>query len=201
MDHEGIKPLLRRADAEFLSLKHLWLDAGYRGEDQGQGLGGECSGVDGRDGRAPAKARLEGDADEVVGRTMVARRDRGGLEEAYPAQRVRGAAAPLGSGALLRVDLSQTPDEQGLRAAVLNERSIRLSGDDAPNAQTHRPRLTFRPRGRCRRRPTREPSPCKRCSSPCPPGRRCGRTWAAPPAPRGSRRPPPGARARCRRGP
>lgn len=39
MDHEGIKPLLReltRADAEFPRLKHLWLDAGYQGEDKGK---------------------------------------------------------------------------------------------------------------------------------------------------------------------
>ena len=36
MDHEGIKTLLRRADTQFPCLKHLWLDAGYRGEDKGK---------------------------------------------------------------------------------------------------------------------------------------------------------------------
>ncbi len=39
MDHEGIKPLLREptwADTEFPRMKHLWLDAGYRGEDKGK---------------------------------------------------------------------------------------------------------------------------------------------------------------------
>jgi putative transposase len=35
MDHEGIKRLLRRADETFPRLRHLWLDAGYRGEDKG----------------------------------------------------------------------------------------------------------------------------------------------------------------------
>jgi len=35
MDYEGIKTLLRRADERFLRLSHLWLDAGYRGEDKG----------------------------------------------------------------------------------------------------------------------------------------------------------------------
>jgi putative transposase len=35
MDHEGIKTLLRRADGQFPRLRHLWLDAGYRGEDRG----------------------------------------------------------------------------------------------------------------------------------------------------------------------
>jgi putative transposase len=37
MDYEGIKRLLRRADEKFPRLKHLWLDAGYRGEDKGKG--------------------------------------------------------------------------------------------------------------------------------------------------------------------
>jgi transposase len=36
MDHEGIKTLLRHADEAFPRLKHLWLDAGYRGEDKGK---------------------------------------------------------------------------------------------------------------------------------------------------------------------
>jgi putative transposase len=35
MDYEGIKALLRRADRLFPRLWHLWLDAGYRGEDKG----------------------------------------------------------------------------------------------------------------------------------------------------------------------
>jgi putative transposase len=35
MDYEGIKALLRRADERFPRLTHLWLDAGYRGEDKG----------------------------------------------------------------------------------------------------------------------------------------------------------------------
>jgi hypothetical protein len=36
MDFEGIKMLLRHADAEFPRLKHLWLDGAYRGEDKGK---------------------------------------------------------------------------------------------------------------------------------------------------------------------
>jgi putative transposase len=36
MDWDGIKTLLRRADAQFPRLKHLWVDAGYRGEDKGK---------------------------------------------------------------------------------------------------------------------------------------------------------------------
>ena len=36
MDWDGIKMLLERADVEFPRLTHLWLDAGYRGEDKGK---------------------------------------------------------------------------------------------------------------------------------------------------------------------
>src|SRR5688500_5882954 len=35
LDQVGIKTLLRRADGQFPRLSHLWLDAGYRGEDKG----------------------------------------------------------------------------------------------------------------------------------------------------------------------
>jgi putative transposase len=35
MDYEGIKSLLRKAEERFPRLRHLWLDAGYRGEDKG----------------------------------------------------------------------------------------------------------------------------------------------------------------------
>jgi transposase len=35
MDYEGVKTLLRRADRQFPRLSHLWVDAGYRGEEKG----------------------------------------------------------------------------------------------------------------------------------------------------------------------
>ena len=37
VDQEGIKPLLDGAKELFPRLSHLWLDAGYRGEDKGRG--------------------------------------------------------------------------------------------------------------------------------------------------------------------
>src|SRR5918998_1162685 len=37
LDQVGIKALLRQADEAFPRLSHLWLDAGYRGEDKGAG--------------------------------------------------------------------------------------------------------------------------------------------------------------------
>jgi putative transposase len=36
MNWDGIKTLLQRADEHFTRLKHLWVDAGYRGEDKGK---------------------------------------------------------------------------------------------------------------------------------------------------------------------
>ena len=36
MDWDGIKTLVQRADEHFPRLKHLWVDAGYRGEDKGK---------------------------------------------------------------------------------------------------------------------------------------------------------------------
>jgi hypothetical protein len=35
MDYEGIKMLLEGVDQAFERLSHLWVDAGYRGEDKG----------------------------------------------------------------------------------------------------------------------------------------------------------------------
>jgi putative transposase len=37
LDQEGIKPLLDSAKELFPRLSHLWLDAGYRGEEEGRG--------------------------------------------------------------------------------------------------------------------------------------------------------------------
>jgi hypothetical protein len=36
MDYEGIRTLLRKADEQLPRLSHLWLDAGYTGEDKGK---------------------------------------------------------------------------------------------------------------------------------------------------------------------
>ena len=36
MNWDGLKTLLQRADEHFPRLKHLWVDAGYRGEYKGR---------------------------------------------------------------------------------------------------------------------------------------------------------------------
>jgi putative transposase len=57
MDYEGIKKLLQQADEKFPRLKHLWLDAGYRGERQRQRLGGEGLGLERGTRRTSAQTR------------------------------------------------------------------------------------------------------------------------------------------------
>jgi putative transposase len=37
LDQESLKPLLERAEEQFLRLHHLWLDGAYRGKDKGKG--------------------------------------------------------------------------------------------------------------------------------------------------------------------
>jgi hypothetical protein len=37
VDQEGIKPLLDGAKELFPRLSHLWLEAGYRGQEKGRG--------------------------------------------------------------------------------------------------------------------------------------------------------------------
>ena len=41
----------------------------------------------------------------------------------------------VGGGTLFCVDLAQPPDEQGLREAVRNRRSLRIRGDDASDGE------------------------------------------------------------------
>ncbi len=58
MDWDGIKTLLRQADkTQFPRLKHLWVDAGYRGEDKGKKTGWRRS-LDGVWISSSAHARL-----------------------------------------------------------------------------------------------------------------------------------------------
>ncbi len=57
MDHEGIKALLSKAHERLPRLCHLWLDAGYRGEDKRAD-----SGVERGTRRRPTKVRSHGGA-------------------------------------------------------------------------------------------------------------------------------------------
>ena len=104
MDYEGIKALLECTGGQFLRLKHLWLDAGYRGENKGKdwvekALGWSVELVE----RPRKNLPPRGGADEVGGGISQGRQE-GGLVQALTTPGISGLAAPLGSGTLLCLD-------------------------------------------------------------------------------------------------
>ncbi len=118
MDYEGIKKLLQHAGGMFPRLKHLWLDAGYRGEDKGKGWVEKALGWSVELVERPRKPAPKEVLSLRHGLRMVARGCEGRLGGVATTQGVCSAAAPLDSGTLIRLDLSQSEDEQGLREVV-----------------------------------------------------------------------------------
>ena len=117
MDYEGIKELLDRAKGLFPRLSHLWLDAGYSGEDKGgdwvqktfgwkRHLGAKDIWVERGDRQTPAQACSRGSVDGL-GTAVGQRRCDGGLAKAPAAAGVRRPAATLGCGENVRLDLSE----------------------------------------------------------------------------------------------
>ena len=110
MDYQGIKTLLRKADERFPRLSHLWLDAGYRGEDEGaewveKTLGRSVDLVE-----CPRKPTPQRGADGVDQR--VNQRGRGArLAEAVAPQRLCGTPSQVGGGADDRLDRAEQEDE------------------------------------------------------------------------------------------
>jgi transposase len=98
MDYEGIKTLLRKANEHFPRLCHLWLDAGYRGEDKGKdwALRRRWAGApsSSRAHESPPRKRCSDEVDQGVGQ----RRREARLAEAVAAQGLRGAAEEVGGG-------------------------------------------------------------------------------------------------------
>ena len=72
MDRDGITLLLEPIKGAFARLKHVWLDAGYIGAGQGQGLGRAGAGLDGRHRAPPAEAALRVGAAGTWSRTGTA---------------------------------------------------------------------------------------------------------------------------------
>jgi hypothetical protein len=111
MDWDAIKPLLQRADMRFPRLKHLWVDAGYRGEGRGEDWVEKKLG-DGVWISSSAPASLLQRKCLWHGLSSMAARGRGGrLGEAVAIEGIRSAAATLGGGTLLCLDLSQPRKE------------------------------------------------------------------------------------------
>ena len=116
MDYEGIKTLLDGAKGLFPHLSHLWLDAGYSGEDKGgdwaeKTLGWTVEIV--RRARKPAPK-------EVLMRWAKEGKEVD-WQKLLPPRGFQVAAAAVGCREDVRLDLSQSKDEQGLRAASCYE--------------------------------------------------------------------------------
>jgi putative transposase len=106
MDYEGIKTLLGKAHERFPRLRHLWLDAGYRGEDKGGRLGAEDPGLERGCGGASEEARPRKGVDGL-GQGVGQRGGGRGLAETIASQRLRGVAEKVGSRADDRLDRSE----------------------------------------------------------------------------------------------
>ena len=119
LDQEGIKPLLERAGEQFLRLKHLWLDAGYRGEDKGKGWVEKTLGWTVELVERPRKTCCRG-GPEVVGQRVEQRGWGAQLGGAIAPARISGSPTAVGSGTLFCLDLPQQKDGKGLRKAVRN---------------------------------------------------------------------------------
>jgi transposase len=131
-DREGIKVLLDLAPKHLARLSHLWMDAGYTGEDKGADwvqrtlLGWTAQIV-----RHPPKMA----PDEVMRRWVKEwdneRELRSIRRSSQGAEEVWGSASAMGGGAHVLVVGTEPPYEQGLRKASRNERGVRLRGYDA----------------------------------------------------------------------
>ena len=117
MDYEGIKTLLRRADDRFPRLRHLWLEAGYQGEDKGadwveKDLGWSVDLV--QRSRKPAP--------EVVLMTWAREWAKEGLavdwQKLLPPKALWYCLGEVGGRADDRLDRSEQEDEQRLRKVV-----------------------------------------------------------------------------------
>jgi hypothetical protein len=65
----------------------------------------------------------------------------GGLAETIAAQRLSGTSSPLGGGADAVMDRPTEEDEQRLRKALCERRSVRVRCDDSPYDEAARPSL------------------------------------------------------------
>src|SRR5215204_371059 len=90
--------------------------------------------------RTSAQTCPRGGADEVGGGISQGRQE-GRLARALACPRISRLAAPLGSGALLYLDRPEQEDEQGLREAVCEQRSVRICWHDSPHAEAIDPPL------------------------------------------------------------
>ena len=121
--------LLERAQLEFPRVKHLWLDAGYRGEDKGKDwvektLGWSVELLE----RAHKPASKRGVAG--VGRGVGKRGREGRFGETVATRGLSGVAEEVGGGADIFLDGPEKEDEQGLREANRDKWGVHLRSDE-----------------------------------------------------------------------
>jgi transposase len=132
MDYEGIKKLLQHADEKFPRLEHLWLDAGAIGAKTKARVGWrEGLRVERRTRRTSAQT-CPGEGARGVGSGVGQGRQKGRLAEAASAARVPSVTSSVGGGTLLGLGVPQPQDEQGLREALCERRSVRVRCDEPP---------------------------------------------------------------------
>ena len=92
-----------------------------------------------RRGRAQAtKANLRGGGQGLGGGVSQGGQG-GGLAKIEANERLPGLAEEVGGGAHLRLDLSQSQDEQGLREVMRNRRGVGLRGDESADGEAVSP--------------------------------------------------------------
>jgi transposase len=142
-DRQGIKLLLEPASTGLTRLSHLWLDAGYTGQDKGAGWVERVLGWSAEIVRHPPKPAPE----EVMMRWMdevdegVCQRGRGTRpEEALATGGPQAVfAEEVGGGAHVLVVGPEQEAERRLRAAARDRRSLHLRGDEPPDGEAFGP--------------------------------------------------------------
>jgi transposase len=140
MDHEGIKALLRKADERFSRLSHLWLDAGYRGEDKGKDwvektLGWSAELVERPKKPAPERVLM------AWAREWATEGVKADWKKLMPPEGFLIFAEALGSRTDVFLDRPTKEDEQGLREALCERGSVRVRCDDSPHDEAPCPHL------------------------------------------------------------
>ena len=136
MDYEGIKSLLRRGERAVSPSVASVVGRRLPWGGQGRGLGQEDPGVDGGSGGASEEARPRRGIDEV-GQGMGQRGRGRRLVETIAPQRLSGVASSVG-GAYAVMDRPAKEDEQRLREAVCERRSVRVRCHDSPHDEAAR---------------------------------------------------------------
>ena len=140
MDHEGIKALLRGADRRFPHISHVWLDAGYRGEDKGadwvrKTLGWSVDLVERPKKPAPEEVLMAWAREWAKEGVAVEWR------KLLPPEGFLVLPRRWGSGAHLRLDRPAKEDEQRLREALCERGSVGVRCYDSPHDEAARPCL------------------------------------------------------------